>query len=149
MVRVDEAHWVKIGAELSDGVTLLSSVLTDGVSDWATGVFPGDPEAFWIRATVAKGVNDGNGFCFISHTGEVCPSGFLPLPAGNVREKSVVEIYRTAPLFRSLRDPEALKGRCGVCEFRELCGGSRARAYATTGDYLAEDPSCVFQPEAS
>ena len=56
MVRVDEAHWVKIGAELSDGVTLLSSVLTDGVSDWATGVFPGDPEAFWIRATVAKGV---------------------------------------------------------------------------------------------
>jgi radical SAM protein len=93
-----------------------------------------------------KAVNDGKGFCFISHTGDVCPSGFLPLAAGNVRRQSVVEIYRTAPLFRSLRDATQLRGKCGRCEFREVCGGSRARAYAVTGDYLAEDPSCVFQP---
>jgi radical SAM protein len=96
----------------------------------------------------AKGVNDGKGFCFISHLGDVCPSGFLPLAAGNVRRQSVVEIYRHAPLFRSLRDPTALKGRCGRCEFREVCGGSRARAYALSGDYLAEDPSCAYQPAA-
>jgi radical SAM protein len=96
----------------------------------------------------AKGVNDGKGFCFISHLGDVCPSGFLPLAAGNVRRQSVVEIYRHAPLFRSLRDPTALEGRCGRCEFREVCGGSRARAYALSGDYLAEDPSCAYQPAA-
>ena len=96
----------------------------------------------------AKGVNDGKGFCFISHTGDVCPSGFLPIPAGNVRRQSVAEIYRSSPLFRSLRDPQALKGKCGRCEFREVCGGSRARAYALTGDYQADDPSCVYEPDA-
>lgn len=94
----------------------------------------------------ARGVNDGRGFCFVSHTGDVCPSGFLPLAAGNVRQQSVVNIYRYAPLFRNLRDPERLKGRCGRCEFRHVCGGSRARAYAVTGDYLAPDPSCVHEP---
>ena len=96
-----------------------------------------------------KAVNDGKGFCFISHTGDVCPSGFLPLAAGNVRQRPVPEIYRSAPLFRSLRDPEQLTGKCGRCEFRDVCGGSRARAYATTGDYLAADPSCVYEPAAS
>jgi radical SAM protein with 4Fe4S-binding SPASM domain len=94
----------------------------------------------------ARGVNDGRGFCFVSHTGDVCPSGFLPLAAGNVRQQSVVNIYRDAPLFRNLRDPERLKGRCGRCEFRHVCGGSRARAYAVTSDYLAPDPSCVHEP---
>jgi radical SAM protein len=94
----------------------------------------------------AKGVNDGRGFCFVSHIGEVFPSGFLPLPAGNVRQRSVVDIYRYSPLFRELRDASKLKGKCGRCEFREICGGSRARAYALSGDYLAEDPSCVYQP---
>jgi radical SAM protein len=93
-----------------------------------------------------KGVNDGRGFMFISHRGEVMPSGFLPLPAGQVRERSAVDIYREAPLFRELRDPEALSGRCGRCEFRGVCGGSRARAYAVGGDHLAEDPSCPYQP---
>ncbi len=97
----------------------------------------------------AKGVNDGNGFCFISHTGDVCPSGFLPLGAGNVRGRSVVEIYRDSPLFRALRDSSSLKGKCGRCEFKDVCGGSRARAYAITDDYLAEDPSCVYQPGAN
>ncbi len=95
-----------------------------------------------------KAVNDAKGFCFISHTGDVCPSGFLPLAAGNVRERSVVEIYRDSKLFRDLRQPDLLKGKCGRCEFREVCGGSRARAFALTADYLAEDPSCVYEPGA-
>jgi radical SAM protein len=95
-----------------------------------------------------QGVNDGRGFCFISHVGDVCPSGFLPLPAGNVRERSVVDIYRNSRLFKELRDPGLLTGKCGSCRFREVCGGSRARAYAVTGDYLASDPSCVYQPAA-
>jgi radical SAM protein len=94
----------------------------------------------------AQGVNDGKGFCFVSHVGDVCPSGFLPLAAGNVREQSVVDIYRHVQLFRDLRDPGRLKGRCGRCEFRQVCGGSRARAHAVTGDYLAADPSCVYDP---
>lgn len=96
-----------------------------------------------------KGVNDGRGFMFISHIGEVTPSGFLPVSAGNVREESPVDIYRNAPLFRALRDPEALKGKCHACGFREMCGGSRARAYAMTGDYLASDPSCPYIPPAA
>lgn len=96
----------------------------------------------------AQGVNDGKGFCFISHVGDVCPSGFLPLPAGNVRERSAVDVYRNSRLFRELRDPALLTGKCGRCRFREVCGGSRARAYAVSGDYLASDPSCVFEPTA-
>ncbi len=94
----------------------------------------------------AKGVNDGNGFLFISHTGEIYPSGFLPVSAGNVRTDDVVEVYRTAPVFRELRDRSRLKGKCSVCEYREVCGGSRARAYAMTGDYLEADPLCVHLP---
>lgn len=94
-----------------------------------------------------RGVNDGDGFCFVDHLGNVCPSGFLPLPAGNVRKASLGQIYRDAPLFRQLRDKTLLKGKCGRCPFRGTCGGSRARAFALTGDYLAEDPSCVYQPE--
>jgi len=93
-----------------------------------------------------RGVNDGNGFAFISHTGDVCPSGFLPLPGGNVREKSFADIYRNSTLFRDLRDRGRLKGKCGVCDFREVCGGSRARAYAVSGDYLESDPYCVYVP---
>jgi AdoMet-dependent heme synthase len=95
-----------------------------------------------------RGVNDGNGFAFISHIGDVCPSGFLPLSGGNVRERSFVDIYRDSPLFRDLRDYGKLKGKCGICDFREVCGGSRARAYAVTGDYLESDPYCVYQPPA-
>lgn len=92
------------------------------------------------------GVNDGKGFVFVSHTGEVYPSGFLPLRAGNVRKQSLAEIYRTSPLFIALRDPNQLKGKCGICEYNQICGGSRARAYATTGDAFAPDPCCVYQP---
>jgi len=93
-----------------------------------------------------KGVNDGNGFAFVSHTGDVCPSGFLPLPAGNVRAQSFVEIYRHSDLFRELRDYGRLKGKCGLCDFRDVCGGSRARAFAVTGDYMESDPYCSYVP---
>ncbi|HET7099649.1 MAG TPA: SPASM domain-containing protein, partial [Terriglobia bacterium] len=96
-----------------------------------------------------RGLNDGKGFVFVSHQGEVFPSGFLPLSAGNVRRQPLAEIYRNAPLFRQLRDTSNLKGKCGVCEFREICGGSRSRAYALTGDPLASDPSCLYQPRAT
>jgi len=91
------------------------------------------------------GVNSGKGFMFISHRGDVMPSGFLPIPAGNVRERSLADIYQHAPLFRELRDTSLLKGRCGNCPFKDMCGGSRARAYAMTGDYLAEDPCCLYR----
>jgi len=96
-----------------------------------------------------RAVTDGNGFVFIDHVGNICPSGFLPLPAGNVRTDDLIEIYRHDPLFRALRDPSRLGGRCGVCEYRDRCGGSRARAYAATGDPLGEDPGCVWQPGAA
>lgn len=98
------------------------------------------------RPAMAKGVNDGKGFCFISHLGNVYPSGFLPIYAGNIGEQNLVEIYRHSALFKDLRDSSKLKGKCRRCEFREVCGGSRARAYAITGDYLAEDPTCIYQP---
>ncbi|MFN8109934.1 MAG: hypothetical protein U0Y82_08830 [Thermoleophilia bacterium] len=91
----------------------------------------------------------GRGFMFISHDGQVCPSGFLPMPAGNVRERSPVDLYNHSELFTSIRDPERLKGKCGRCEFRAMCGGSRARAWAATGDPLAEDPTCIHQPSES
>jgi AdoMet-dependent heme synthase len=94
----------------------------------------------------SKGVNDGDGFVFVSHTGAIYPSGFLPLAAGNVRRDSIVDVYRNSPLFRSLRDRGALKGKCGVCEYRDVCGGSRARAYAVTGDYLESEPFCAHVP---
>lgn len=94
-------------------------------------------------------VNAGRGFAFVDHVGGVYPSGFLPLPSGSVRERSLVEIYREAPLFRALRRPEGFGGRCGDCEFRTVCGGSRSRAYALTGDPLAEDASCVHQPRTA
>ncbi len=95
-----------------------------------------------------KGVNDGNGFLFISHIGNIEPSGFLPLVAGNVRKDDVVEVYRHHPIFKDLRNPDKLKGRCGVCEFRDVCGGQRGRAYGVTGDYLETDPACVYIPAA-
>lgn len=93
-----------------------------------------------------SGIGAGDGFAFISHTGDVFPSGFLPHAVGNVREESIVDIYREAPLFQQLRDTDMLQGKCGACEFRQICGGSRSRAYATTGDPLASDPLCPYQP---
>ncbi len=89
-----------------------------------------------------RGVNSGNGFMFVSHTGDVYPSGFLPIKAGSVRTQDVAEIYRNSELFLKLRDPDALLGRCGKCKYRGICAGSRSRAYALTGNFLATDPWC-------
>jgi len=94
-----------------------------------------------------KGINDGKGFVFVSHRGEVYPSGFLPLSGGNIREQSLGDIYRNSHLFRDLRDESLLEGKCGRCEFREICGGSRARAYALTGNAFAEEPCCIYEPK--
>ncbi len=94
-----------------------------------------------------SGVRAGAGFAFVSHTGEVHPSGFLPRSAGNVRDRSVVDIYREDPFFESLRDPDEFEGKCGACEFRWVCGGSRSRAYAATGDPMESDPLCSYVPE--
>lgn len=93
-----------------------------------------------------RGLNDGKGFVFISHKGDVFPSGFLPLSAGSIRLKGLKEIYRESPLFRYLRDTSKLEGKCGSCEFKEICGGSRSRAYAMTGNPHAEEPSCSYVP---
>ncbi len=95
------------------------------------------------------GIRDGNGIVFISHQGDVTPSGFLPITVGNIKQTSLVELYRDAPLMRALREPESFKGRCGACEFNRWCGGSRARAYAWTGDPLETDPLCPYVPKGS
>ncbi len=92
------------------------------------------------------GVGDGKGIMFVSHTGEIYPAGFLPLCCGRFPQDSVVEVYQKHPTFLALRDPDGFKGRCGVCEFRRVCGGSRARAYALTGDFLESDPDCAYTP---
>jgi len=90
--------------------------------------------------------NDGKGICFISHVGEIYPSGFLPVVCGNVRTHALVDIYQTNQVFQELRDPVRLKGKCGICPFNIVCGGCRARAYSCTGDHLAADPYCTFEP---
>lgn len=94
----------------------------------------------------SAGIRDGNGVMFIAHDGAISPSGFLPLFAGNVKLENPLTVYRDSELFRSLRDVDHFHGRCGRCEFRRACGGSRARAFAETGDPIGEDPSCVHEP---
>jgi radical SAM protein len=111
---------------------------------------PGAPTADAKTRTASwatRRVNDGKGFMFISHVGNVYPSGFLPIHAGNIRETPLADIYRQAPIFKSLRDTSKLEGKCGACEYKEICGGSRARAYAVTGDPLAPEPCCIYQPK--
>jgi radical SAM protein len=92
------------------------------------------------------GVSDGKGFVFVSHTGEIFPSGFFPVSGGNVLQNSLTDVYRNSGLFLALRDTSQRRGKCGICEYRNICGGSRSRAYALTGDSLAEDPRCIYQP---
>lgn len=94
----------------------------------------------------APATNDGRGIFFISHLGEIFPSGFIPLSAGNVRKDSVVDVYRNSETFTKIRDRNQLRGKCGICPFNVICGGSRSRAYAMTGDMTAADPTCRFQP---
>ncbi len=90
------------------------------------------------------GTNDGRGVMFISHIGEIFPSGFLPVECGIFPRDSVVDIYQNSPLFIDLRNPEKLKGKCGFCQYRDICGGSRARSYGLTGDPLAAEPDCAY-----
>jgi len=101
------------------------------------------------RVAASSGIRDGNGIMFIAANGDVMPSGFLPIAAGNVRHVNAIDVYRSASSFRALRAPETFHGRCGVCGFRAVCGGSRARAYAATGDVLAEDPLCEYEMPAT
>jgi radical SAM protein with 4Fe4S-binding SPASM domain len=93
-----------------------------------------------------RSVTDGNGFLFIDHVGQICPSGFLPMACGSVKTDSLVRVYREHALFLRLRDPDGFEGKCGRCEFRHVCGGSRARAYAATGSPLGSDPLCTYEP---
>jgi len=93
------------------------------------------------------GVNDGKGVMFIGHDGAILPSGFLPKLAGRFPKDSVVEVYQRSSVFRLLRDASRLEGKCGRCEYREVCGGSRARAYATTGNLMAAEPDCAYAPK--
>ncbi|MFQ5695454.1 MAG: radical SAM protein [Terriglobia bacterium] len=97
---------------------------------------------------VTKGCLAGSGVCFISHRGQVFPCGYLPVKAGDLKQQSFAEVWEQSPVFQALRDPDHLKGKCGCCEFRKLCLGCRARAYAATGDFLAEEPFCVYEPRS-
>jgi heme b synthase len=114
----------------------------DGLPAGAGGRAPGGHAA----GGGSRGCMAGFGFCFVSHIGEVGGCGYLPLLAGNVRERPLPEIYRDSPLFKSIRDPNLLQGRCGICEYRMVCGGCRARALSATGNYLEEEPFCTYQP---
>jgi len=98
------------------------------------------------KAARSFGIRDGNGIVFVSSTGDITPAGFLPLAAGNVRTHRLADVYRNAPLFHALHEPALFEGRCGVCEYKALCGGSRSRAYSATGNPLASDPLCEFEP---
>jgi radical SAM protein with 4Fe4S-binding SPASM domain len=95
------------------------------------------------------GIRDGHGIMFVSNQGDIYPAGFLPLASGNVRRNHLVDVYRNSPTFRALHSPSQFKGKCGRCEYRALCGGSRARAFASTGDPLASDPFCSYEPKVS
>ncbi len=103
-------------------------------------------EAAKAVAWRTAGVSDGKGFVFVSHTGEIFPSGFLPISGGNVLQNSLTDVYRNSELFKRLRDTSQRGGKCGICEYQKICGGSRSRAYALTGDFLAEDPRCIYEP---
>jgi AdoMet-dependent heme synthase len=116
-----------------------------GTAGYEAGAPTADP-ATRTRGWATRRVNDGKGFLFVSHTGDVYPSGFLPIHAGNIGQTPLREIYQNAPIFRALRNTARLEGKCGACEYKEICGGSRARAYALTGNPLAEEPCCVYQP---
>ncbi|MCU0228320.1 MAG: TIGR04053 family radical SAM/SPASM domain-containing protein [Bryobacterales bacterium] len=117
----------------------------EGLTSSATRRMMDDSPAVLRQA----GIRDGKGLLFVSHAGDIFPSGFLPVSAGNLRTMSLADAYRNTPLFQVLRDSDALGGKCGDCNYRHLCGGSRARALAVSGDYMAEEPRCSYQPSAA
>jgi radical SAM protein len=125
-------------------------MLQQQVAERRNGAEQRDHDTAKVQDTIGRaprGLNDGKGFVFVSHLGEVFPSGFLPFSAGNVRSDSLSRIYRESSIFQQLRDDSQLGGKCGACEYRHICGGSRARAYALTGDPLAEESSCSYVPK--
>ncbi|HEY2860265.1 MAG TPA: TIGR04053 family radical SAM/SPASM domain-containing protein [Terracidiphilus sp.] len=122
-------------------------VLQQRVAERKAGTAQAEPEKVADAIGRApRGLNDGKGFVFISHVGEVYPSGFLPSAAGSIRNQPLSTIYRESPMFLNLRDTSKLEGKCGACEFKEICGGSRARAYALTGNPYGEEPCCAYVP---
>jgi len=106
----------------------------------------GHPSGATAMHQMTKGCLAGTGVCFVSHRGEVFPCGYLPVEAGNIRRQPFREIWEHSQVFAQLRDPERLGGKCGICQFKHLCSGCRARAYGMSGDYLAEEPFCVYDP---
>ncbi|MCF0234565.1 MAG: TIGR04053 family radical SAM/SPASM domain-containing protein [Thermoguttaceae bacterium] len=108
---------------------------------------PQDADAAKPRRRAPLGITDGRGIMFVGHNGEIFPAGFLPIVCGRFPENSVVDVYQNHPVFRALQNPDNYKGVCGRCEYRHVCGGSRARAYAVTGDYLGAEPDCDFEKE--
>lgn len=122
-------------------------VIEEMAKEKNAGQFPNtDPhskDSYWFR----PGINSGKGFLFVSHLGNIYPSGFLPLDCGNVRKNSLTYTYRNHPVFKKLRDHSQLEGLCRVCKYKEICGGSRARAYAVTNNFLAGDPFCSYNPQ--
>ena len=146
VVKVTEApHYRRYVAQHEEGRTAMQSAGGPGTVAMPAMLRRSEGPGHTV-GLAPHSVNAGKGFVFVSHVGEVYPSGFLPLSAGNVRSQSLAGIYRDSALFRTLRAPSALRGRCGYCEYRTICGGSRSRAYALTGDFLATDPWCSYQP---
>lgn len=152
-IKTTEApHYRRIAIQRADVSALddafpvgpLRSALRDDTADLLGG-----REPRLRRPRPPIDVNAGRGFAFVDHVGMVYPSGFLPTAVGSVREQPFPAIYRESALLKALREPDSFGGRCGQCEFRTVCGGSRSRAYAATGDLLAEDPSCSYQPASS
>ncbi len=144
VVRTVEAPFFRrVVAERRDGAVPPSSAYYGRLAGRLTELL-GPPGARPSAHTAAT--RDGKGIVFVAHDGEVYPAGFLPLPLGSVRERPLAELYRDDPRLRDIRAAR-FGGRCGRCRYADLCGGSRARAYAATGDVLAEDPACAFQPD--
>jgi radical SAM protein len=106
----------------------------------------GENLTYGVHGKESERVNDGRGFLFVSHRGDIYPSGFLPIACGNVRQSGPVDVYRRHPIFQALRDADQLTGKCGACAYRKVCGGSRARAYAVTGNIHDSDPLCSYVP---
>ena len=100
------------------------------------------------RTAQMRGCLAGSAIAFISHKGEVFPCGYLPVPAGDLRKQNFWEVWENSEVFKTISDPDALKGKCGVCEYRVICAGCRARAFGTSGDYMGQEPYCLYEPKA-
>jgi radical SAM protein with 4Fe4S-binding SPASM domain len=98
-------------------------------------------------AAMTKGCLAGTGVCFVSHKGEVFPCGYLPVEAGHIKKQRFVDIWKDSAVFAKLRQPDLLGGKCGLCEYKKVCEGCRARAFYETGDYMAEEPYCIYIPK--